>query len=194
MSVCARNAVAATSRRLSSVRFHTAACSTLSARHVWLNATSLYHSTSPQFNSLPHSSHPSHIPTRHCSSTPTPPSGSPLPAVHSMSELREVVEAAGPHSLVILEWNAKWCGKCKIVAAELTRLTHKYPHITVRTVDIEEGDLVEGKREAGIDHIPVLHFIKGGELVHEIVGVRTNEMGKMVEKYAGNEQSATAST
>jgi len=108
-----------------------------------------------------------------------------------MSELRDVVSNAGPNNLVILEWKAVWCGKCKTVAKELTRLTAKYPSITVRTVDIEEGDLVEGKKEAGIDHIPVLHFIKGGELVHEIVGVRTNEMAKTVEKYVGEQAAAS---
>ena len=103
-----------------------------------------------------------------------------------MSELRELVERAG-QQLVVLEWKASWCGKCKTVAKELHRLQQRYPSVTVRTVDIEEGDLVEGKKEAGIDHIPVLHFIKGGELVHEIVGVRTNEMAKTVEKYAAEQ-------
>ena len=101
-----------------------------------------------------------------------------------MAELRDVVEQAGTN-LVILEWKAVWCNKCKTVATALQRLQSKHSNITIRTVDIEEGDLAEGKREAGIDHIPVLHFIKGGELVHEIIGVRTNEMAKTVEKYAG---------
>ena len=114
--------------------------------------------------------------------------------MHSMAELREVVEQANVSSrLVILEWKATWCGKCKTVAKELQRLQAKHPNVlTVRTVDIEEGDLAEGKKEAGIDHIPVLHFIKGGELVHEIVGVRVNEMSKTVEKYAGEQSAASA--
>ena len=110
-----------------------------------------------------------------------------------MSELRDVVDAAtASKQLVVLEWKAVWCGKCKVIAKELQRLQAKHPSIAVRTVDIEEGDLVEGKREAGIEHIPVLHFIQGGELVHEIVGVRINEMAKTVEKYAGEQSAASA--
>ena len=102
-----------------------------------------------------------------------------------------MVEHAG-NNLVILEWKATWCNKCKTVAKDLLRLQARHPTLTIRTVDIEEGDLGEGKREAGIDHIPVVHFIKGGELVHEIVGVRTNEMTKTVEKYVGEQAAASS--
>ena len=110
-----------------------------------------------------------------------------------MSELRDVVDAAtASKQLVVLEWKAAWCGKCKVVAKELQRLQAKHASIAVRTVDIEEGDLAQGKKEAGIEHIPVLHFIHGGELVHEIVGVRINEMAKTVEKYAGEPSVASA--
>lgn len=109
-----------------------------------------------------------------------------------MSELRDTVDQAGTNTLVILEWKATWCSKCKTVAAQLSRLQSLHPSVVVRTVDIDEGDLMEGKREAGIDHIPVLHFIKGGELVHEIVGVRINEMAKTVEKYAGDQSTSSS--
>ena len=192
MSVRVRTAAAAAGRRLTSVRW-TPSC--LSARHVWLHASS-FHTASSHIN-FPLPTRPSSPPFRHLSTTASasagsapPSSESELAAVQSMAELRDVVEHAGD-SLVVLEWKAVWCGKCKIVAKELQRLQAKHPHITVRTADIEQGDLVEGKKEAGIDHIPVLHFIKGGELVHEIVGVRTNEMAKTVEKYAGEQSAAT---
>ena len=101
-----------------------------------------------------------------------------------MSELRDVVEAAtNADKLTVLEWKAQWCGKCKTLGKELERLAVAHPEVEFRYADIEEGDLKEGKREAGIDHLPVLHFIKGGELVHQIVGVRLNETEKTIERY-----------
>ena len=111
-----------------------------------------------------------------------------------MSELRDVVEAAtASERLTVLEWKATWCGKCKTLAKELERLASAHPSVEFRYADIDEGDLKEGKREAGIEHLPVLHFIKGGELVHQIVGVRINETADTIAKYA-TAQSAAAAT
>ena len=108
-----------------------------------------------------------------------------IASLHSMSELRDVVEAAtAADKLAVLEWKATWCGKCKTLAKELERLAEEHPDVEFRYADIEEGDLKEGKKEAGIDHLPVLHFIKGGELVHQIVGVRINETAKTIERYS----------
>jgi thioredoxin 1 len=103
-----------------------------------------------------------------------------------MDELRDAVESAtAANKLTVIEWKATWCGKCKTLQKELERLSAAHPEVEFRLADVDEGDLKEGKKEAGIDHLPVVHFIKDGELVHQIVGVRVNEMTKTIEKYAG---------
>jgi hypothetical protein len=66
--------------------------------------------------------------------------------------------------------------------------------VQFRFADIDEGDLKEGKKEAGIDHLPVLHFIKGGELVHSITGVRVNETAKTVAQYEGAKAASAPPT
>ena len=123
--------------------------------------------------------------------SPCPSRSFSLSTLHSMSELRDTVESATNQGrLTVIEWKATWCGKCKVLAKEMERLALAHPEVEFRFADIEEGDLKEGKKEAGIDHLPVLHFIKGGELVHAITGVRINEMAKTVAQYAGLEGSS----
>jgi hypothetical protein len=72
-----------------------------------------------------------------------------------------------------------------VLAKEIERLAPLHPSVSFLYADIEEADLKDGKKEAGIDHLPVLHFIKGGELVHSILGVRINEMQRTIEQHAG---------
>ena len=102
-----------------------------------------------------------------------------------MAELRDAVERQGDSGLTVIEWKAAWCSKCKVLAKEIERIAPQHPGVSFLYADIDEADLKDGKKEAGIDHLPVLHFIKGGELVHSILGVRINEMQRTIEQHAG---------
>lgn len=93
--------------------------------------------------------------------------------------------------IYIYIYPATWCGKCGVLGKELTRLSSKHPNVSFLFADIDEGDLKIGKKEAGIDHLPVTHFIHNGELVHSITGVRINELAKTIERYDNASTQAT---
>lgn len=88
---------------------------------------------------------------------------------------------ANKTKLVVVDWKANWCQKCKVVYPEYEKLSEEHPQAVFLVADVDE--LKYGKSEAGIEVLPTFHFIKNDELVHQFSGVRINEMKKTIEKH-----------
>jgi thiol-disulfide isomerase/thioredoxin len=85
---------------------------------------------------------------------------------------------------------ATWCGKCKIVAEELNRLSDEYPNAIFCEANIDESDFPQGKEEAQIESIPTVHFIKNDEFLGQSVGVKVNDLRQQIETFSKDKGNA----
>ena len=77
----------------------------------------------------------------------------------------EIKTSAGP---VVVDFNATWCGPCRMMAPVLEKLSEEKTNITFISVDVdEEGELAQSYE---VYSIPCLVMIKNGEEIGRSVG------------------------
>jgi thioredoxin 1 len=85
--------------------------------------------------------------------------------------------------LVVIDFWATWCGPCQRMSPIVEELAQEYEgKAVIGKYNVDEGDDLVA--EYGIRNIPVLLFIKGGELVHKIVGAAPKaQVAEQIEKF-----------
>ncbi|KAK9901562.1 hypothetical protein WJX75_001924 [Coccomyxa subellipsoidea] len=66
-------------------------------------------------------------------------------------------------SLAVVDFSAKWCGPCKVIAPVYAQLSTLYPQARFLKVDIDEPALERTVTENGIASVPTFVFIKDGQ-------------------------------
>jgi thioredoxin 1 len=91
--------------------------------------------------------------------------------VSSASFDKDVVASSTP---VIVDFWAEWCGPCKMIAPILDELATEYTgKVQIAKVNIDEHqDLAVRFR---INSIPTLLFFKNGQVVDQVVGMRSKK-------------------
>lgn len=82
----------------------------------------------------------------------------------------EVLEADG---LVLVDFFARWCGPCKMIAPHVVALAERYPALKVCRLDVDEA--TETAIRYGVSSIPALLFFRDGAVVETLVGYRSEE-------------------
>ncbi|HUC57534.1 MAG TPA: thioredoxin [Streptosporangiaceae bacterium] len=73
---------------------------------------------------------------------------------------------------VVVEYWAEWCGPCRQVAPVLAALAADYAgQLDVVKVNVDENP--EISQRYGILHVPTISLFSGGEVVRQVVGVRS---------------------
>jgi len=84
---------------------------------------------------------------------------------------QEVIKSATP---VVVDFWAEWCGPCKMIAPILDELATEYSgKLKVGKVNIDEHQELAVRFR--INSIPTLLFFKGGQVVDQVVGMRSKK-------------------
>ncbi len=89
--------------------------------------------------------------------------------------------------LVLVDFWAQWCPPCRMMAPVLEKLAEKKADtLDVVKIDIEESaDNKALAIEYGVQGIPNMQVFRGGQVVHEIVGMRPgHELDAEIDRVA----------
>jgi len=95
----------------------------------------------------------------------------------------EFAAAIDTGQLVLVDLWAPWCGPCRMVAPALANLAHEFAgHMKVVKVNVDEAPKTAAHYEAR--SIPMLLFIRAGEVVETIVGAQPEHvMRSRIQQY-----------
>ena len=70
---------------------------------------------------------------------------------------------------VLVDFFATWCGPCRMLAPTVHEVADEHPEIAVVQIDVDEAPSLA--RDFGIESIPTLVAVRGGEVVGKSVGL-----------------------
>ena len=84
--------------------------------------------------------------------------------------------------LAIVDFNATWCGPCRMMAPKFAEMSEQNPDVAFGSVDVDAMD--QGViSECGISAMPTFQFFRNGEKVDELVGANPPKLAAMLQKY-----------
>lgn len=86
------------------------------------------------------------------------------------------------HNLVIVDFWADWCGPCRRMMPELSKIAKNHPNVYVLKVNIDQyRDLAI---QYGIQSLPTLLFFKNKQLIAQEIGSKTyKELKKAISRH-----------
>ena len=82
-------------------------------------------------------------------------------------------EVANSDKPVLLDLWASWCGPCQMIGPEVEKVAEEHPEIKVGKVNVDEQ--MELAVKFKVSSIPMLVFLKGGEVQEKRIGVISKE-------------------
>ncbi len=79
---------------------------------------------------------------------------------------KDILENTG---ISIIDFRAERCGPCRMLTPVIEQLAEKHPEVTIAKVNVEENQELSAQFQ--ITSIPVVFFLKNGQVVDKIVGL-----------------------
>lgn len=97
----------------------------------------------------------------------------------------EVLKNSISEGNTCLKFSAEWCGPCRVMGETIASIEGDYPNINFIEVDVDEAD-EELVSKYKIRNIPVLFFIKNGEVLSKEIGAMSVDVLKeKINEYYG---------
>jgi thioredoxin len=109
----------------------------------------------------------------------------------TVEEYNEILTPTDPNKLVVIDFTAKWCGPCQVIAPFYADLAEKYPHVQFTKLDTDE--VAAASKIAGVRSMPTFHFMKGNVKVDQLIGAFPKKLEELVKQHSGNKESAIPS-
>jgi thioredoxin 1 len=93
--------------------------------------------------------------------------------IKNLDQFKKLVSAS---SKVVVDFSAKWCGPCKMIAPKYDVLSkeNKYKEWTFCKVDVDEADDIAS--EYGVSAMPTFLFFTNGDLVDKFAGANVDSL------------------
>ncbi|OIW02116.1 hypothetical protein TanjilG_26656 [Lupinus angustifolius] len=85
------------------------------------------------------------------------------------------------HNLMVVDFTAKWCRPCKLMDPTIQDFAAKYTNVEFIKIDVDE--LMAVSRAFQVQALPTFILIKRGKVADKVVGVRKEELQRMIEKH-----------
>lgn len=75
-----------------------------------------------------------------------------------------------PSKLIVLKFEAKWCGPCKAIKPFVEYLRTEYPNVEFHNFDIENDDTSDITNNFDIAKVPSFIYFKKGAVCSTLIG------------------------
>ena len=73
----------------------------------------------------------------------------------------------------LLDFNATWCGPCKMIAPIIEEIANENPDLFVGSVDVDMEPMLAARFQ--IRSIPTVILLKDGKVVKQFIGAQSKE-------------------
>ncbi|XP_041010845.1 thioredoxin H2-like [Juglans microcarpa x Juglans regia] len=103
-------------------------------------------------------------------------------AFHSKEQWKSHVQASkDTNKLSVVYFTATWCGACRFIEPAFKEFSAEYKDAEFIKIDVDELESVAWGLEVGT--LPTFLLVKKGKVVERVVGVRKDELQKMIVKH-----------
>jgi thioredoxin 1 len=106
--------------------------------------------------------------------------------VHEIKTLVDFATSIGDKStgLVVIDFHAKWCGPCKMIAPKYQALSEKYTDVLFCKIDCDVQELREACDACNISSMPTFCFFRKGKYVAKMVGANADNLEKLIIQHS----------
>lgn len=105
----------------------------------------------------------------------------------SDNELQAILNShMSDNKLVVIDFNATWCGPCKVMAPILEEESRKRPHVIFISADVDKCPRIASERQ--IASIPNFHFLKNGQTLTSFSGVNKELLLSTLDTHGKGEE------
>jgi len=84
--------------------------------------------------------------------------------VKNNNELQQLIKDAG-NNLVVVDFSAKWCGPCRMIAPYYAELSEKPEYQNVKFAKVDVDEVEEAAQAYTVEAMPTFIFLKNGKEV-----------------------------
>ncbi|NP_001238074.1 uncharacterized protein LOC100527572 [Glycine max] len=85
------------------------------------------------------------------------------------------------NKLMVVDFTASWCGPCKLMDPVIQEFATKYRDVEFVKIDVDE--LMEVSQHYQVQGMPTFMLLKKGKVANKVVGVRKEELQRLVEQH-----------